>query len=45
MSEMPNYYFNEIWTPLKLVGIRLFRDDNMGVWIKFWHKKRRRIRV
>ncbi|NIK78516.1 hypothetical protein FHS15_003654 [Paenibacillus castaneae] len=42
---MPHYYFSEIWTPFKIVGIRLYRDDDMGVWIKFWNKRRRRIRT
>lgn len=42
---MPYYFFDEIWTPLKFVGIRLFRDNESGVWIKFWGAKRRRIRT
>jgi hypothetical protein len=41
---MPNYYFIEIWTPLKFVGVRLFRDDEGRVWIKYWNAKRRRFR-
>ncbi len=41
---MPHYYFDEIWTPLKFVGIRLFRDDDGGIWIKYWNTKRRRLR-
>jgi len=41
---MPQYYFNELWTPLKYVGIRLFRDDDQEVWIKIGNQKRRRLR-
>jgi hypothetical protein len=40
---VPQYYFSEIWTPLKIVGIRLFRDDDGNIWIKFWKKRRRRL--
>lgn len=40
---MPHYYFNEIWTPFKIIGIRLYRDDDRDVWIKFWNAKRRRV--
>lgn len=38
---MPNYYFKEIWSPLKLIGIRFFRDDESRVWVKLWSKSRR----
>ncbi|WP_236293293.1 hypothetical protein [Paenibacillus allorhizoplanae] len=39
---MPNYYFSEVWTPLKLLGIKLFKDDEGAIWIKYWGFKRRR---
>ncbi|WP_171630222.1 hypothetical protein [Paenibacillus plantarum] len=39
---MPNYYFTEVWTPLKLLGIKLFKDDEGAIWIKCWGFKRRR---
>ncbi len=38
---MPNYYFKEIWTPLKWVQIRFFRDDDNRVWVKFGSKRRK----
>ena len=42
---MPHYYFDEIWTLFKFVGIRLFRDDDGGIWIQILeHEKRRRLR-
>ncbi|SEO53665.1 hypothetical protein SAMN04487895_108236 [Paenibacillus sophorae] len=41
---MPNYYFKEIWTPLKLFRISFFRDDEDRVWIKFGKKPRRLLR-
>lgn len=37
---MPNYYFKEIWTPLKWVQIRFFRDDDDRVWIKIGSRRR-----
>ncbi|WP_342562644.1 hypothetical protein NST84_24155 [Paenibacillus sp. FSL R7-0345] len=37
---MPNYYFKEIWTPLKWVKIRFFRDDDDRVWVKFGSRRR-----
>jgi len=37
---MPNYYFKEIWTPLKLVNIRFYLDDENRVWVKVWSKHR-----
>lgn len=40
---MPYYHFEEIWTPLKLIGIRFFRDDEQRLWIKLWSKPRRMI--
>jgi hypothetical protein len=41
---MPHYYFREVWTPLKFIGIRLFRDNDRHVWIKYWNKRSRRFR-
>ncbi|WP_156410868.1 hypothetical protein [Paenibacillus sp. Soil787] len=38
---MPYYYHNEVWTPFKYVGIRLFIDENGNKWIKIWNKHRR----
>ncbi|MDI4644804.1 hypothetical protein [Cohnella hashimotonis] len=41
---MPYYYFHEVWTPLKLFGIRLYRDEERALWIKAWHAKKRKLR-
>ena len=41
---MPNYYFTEIWTPLKLAGIKIFKDDEGEIWIKYWGLKRKRLK-
>ncbi|MBP1962301.1 hypothetical protein J2Z65_001500 [Paenibacillus aceris] len=43
-KAMPNYYFREFWTPLSLTGIKLFKDDEGVLWIKYWGYKRRRLR-
>jgi len=40
---MPYYNFKEIWTPLKMVGIKLYKDDLGDTWIKFWKAKRKRL--
>lgn len=40
---MPYYYFNERWTPLKLIGIRFYRDEDGALWVKCWNMKKRRI--
>ncbi|WP_019534253.1 hypothetical protein [Paenibacillus ginsengihumi] len=40
---MPYIHFSEIWTPLKLIGIRLYRDDDRGLWVKLWSLPRKRI--
>jgi hypothetical protein len=37
---MARYYFREVWTPLKLIGIRYYRDDEDNLWIKYWKRKR-----
>lgn len=40
---MPYLHFFEMWTPLKLIGIKLFKDDEGHTWIKYWGFKRRRV--
>jgi hypothetical protein len=39
--DMPYYYHNEIWTPLKYFGIQFFIDENGHKWIKFGSRHRR----
>lgn len=40
---MPYYTFVERWTPLKILGIRFYKDEEGKWWIKVWSSKRRRI--
>ncbi|WP_272949041.1 hypothetical protein [Paenibacillus contaminans] len=40
---MPYYYFKEIWTPLKLLGISIFKDEEDRIWYKLWKYKRRQL--
>lgn len=39
-SETMAYYI-EITTPLKLIGIRFFKDTEGRIWIKVFNKPRR----
>ncbi|WP_341348328.1 hypothetical protein [Paenibacillus sp. FSL H3-0469] len=41
---MPNYYFREVWTPLRLFGIRFYRDDQDRLWIKKGKQRRQLVR-
>lgn len=38
---MGYYSFNEIWTPLKLIGIRIYKDDVGDYWYKLWTARRK----
>lgn len=38
---MPYYQFKKVWTPLSLLGIKLFKDDSNKLWVKLWNKPRR----
>ncbi|WP_168735485.1 hypothetical protein [Cohnella fermenti] len=40
---MPYYYFKEIRTPLKLIGIRFMRDDQGALWYKVWFGPRKQL--
>lgn len=40
---MPMYHMKEIWTPLKLVGIKFYRTEEGHIYLKVWNRKRRRI--
>lgn len=40
---MPYFYFKEIWTPLKLIGIKFYRDESEHLWVKFWNRDRRKV--
>jgi hypothetical protein len=35
--------FTELSTPLKLFGIRIFKDENGSYWYKYKQNKRKRI--
>ncbi len=41
---MPHFYFREIWTPLKFIGIKLFADDEGKLWYKVFSNPRKRLR-
>ena len=46
VRELGYYYFKEIWTPLKYLGIRLFYEPNeRKYWIKAGNYRRRRLLV
>ncbi|GAB7389266.1 hypothetical protein BSNK01_31040 [Bacillaceae bacterium] len=41
---MPLYSFKEIWTPLRIVRIRIYREVHDGtIWIKMGNRPRRRL--
>jgi len=33
---MPYYYFSSVWTPLSLIGIKLYKDNEGRLWVKVW---------
>jgi len=35
--------FREIWTPFRLVGIRVFQDEHMKYWYKIGTNHRKRV--
>lgn len=42
---MPYINMKEIWTPLKLVGVKFYRDaDSNSIFIKVRNKRRHRIK-
>ncbi|MFD2614074.1 hypothetical protein [Paenibacillus gansuensis] len=41
---MPLYNFREVWTPLRLLGIRFFQDDEQRWWLKIGSRTRRPLR-
>ncbi|MBN2980978.1 MULTISPECIES: hypothetical protein [Cohnella] len=41
---MPYHYFHEIWTPLKLMGFQLFRDEQGNLWYKVLSGRRKMLR-
>ncbi|MHA7139655.1 hypothetical protein ACRTEV_20700 [Rossellomorea arthrocnemi] len=40
---MPGYYMKEIWTPLKIVGIKIFIAEENRIFMKVLQKPRKRI--
>lgn len=38
---MPYYHFREVRTPLFLIGIRFYRDEDERLWVKYWNKPRK----
>lgn len=42
---MPLYSLREIWTPLKFLGIKLFKSDDYGdYFFKIWNNRLRRVK-
>lgn len=42
--DMPYYVFKEKWTPLRLVGLKLYVDDEGRLWWQLWGSRRKRFR-
>jgi hypothetical protein len=40
---MPGYYMKEVWTPLKIIGIKIFRSEENSIFMKVFQKPRKRI--
>lgn len=40
---MPLYHMKEIFTPLKLVGIKFYKSDEGNLYIKYLDRPRKRI--
>lgn len=40
---MPLIEMKEVFTPLKLVGIKFFKSSNGTYYIKFWNRSRRKL--
>ncbi len=40
---MPLIAMKEITTPLKLIGIRLFKSSEGEYYIKFWNRSRKKL--
>lgn len=40
---MPYYYYREIWTPLKWIGISIYKDERNRIWYKLFRFKRRQL--
>jgi hypothetical protein len=38
---MPYYQFREFWTPLKVFGVRFFREADGKIWVKVRARERR----
>ena len=42
---MPYYVFKEVWTPLKYFGIRFYREEKAGLFVKIWNQPRRKLGI
>ncbi len=43
-NQMPYYHMKEIWTPLKLIGIKFFKTSDGQLFIKKWNQPRKLIK-
>jgi hypothetical protein len=41
---MPLYQMREIWTPLKLVGVKFFKTEEGSIFLKVFNKRRRKLK-
>ncbi len=41
---MPLLQMKEIWTPLKLVGVKFFKSDDRSIFIKVMNQRRRKLK-
>lgn len=44
MNIMPLFLMKEIWTPLKLVGVKFFKSDDRSIFIKVMNQRRRKLK-
>ena len=40
---MPLLQMKEVFTPLRIVGIKVFKDNEGYTYIKYWNRPRRKI--
>lgn len=42
---MPYYVFKEVWTPLKYFGIRFYKEEKEGLFVKIGNQPRRKLGI
>jgi len=41
---MPYYHMKEMWTPLKMIGIKFFKTEDGHLFVKVWKQNRKLIK-